>query len=109
DAAGRFAFAPDLGLDKVMIYKVDAAKARLLPNGFAAVKPTAGPRHLDFHPSGKFAYVICELNSTMTAFAYDKAKGELKELQTLSTLPADFKGTNYCADFHVHPSGKFLY
>jgi len=93
----------------VMIYKVDAAKAKLLPNGFAAVKPAAGPRHFAFHPTEKFAYVINELDSTVTAFTYDKAKGALKELQAITTLPADFKETSYCADVHVHPSGKFLY
>lgn len=109
DAAGRYVFAPDLGIDKVMIYKVDAVKGKLLPNGFAATKPAAGPRHFDFHPSGKFAYVINELDSTMTAFSYDKNAGKLTELQTLSTLPAGFKETSYCADVHVHPSGKFLY
>ncbi len=109
DAAGRYVFTPDLGIDKVMIYKVDAARGKLSPNGFAATKPAAGPRHFDFHPSGKFAYVINELDSTMTAFSYDKAAGKLTELQTLSTLPAGFKETSYCADVHVHPSGKFLY
>ncbi len=109
DAAGRYAFAPDLGIDKVMIYRVDAKNGKLVPNGFAATKPGAGPRHFDFHPTGKFAYVINELNSTLTAFAYDKAKGELKELQTVSTLPSDFKGNSFCADVHVHPSGRFAY
>jgi 6-phosphogluconolactonase len=109
DAAGRFAFAPDLGIDKVMIYRVDAKNGKLVPNGFAATKPGAGPRHFDFHPSGKFAYVINELNSTLTAFAYDNAKGALTELQTISTLPPDFSGTNSCADVHVHPSGRFVY
>jgi 6-phosphogluconolactonase len=109
DQAGRYAFAPDLGIDRVMIYKVDTKSGRLVPNGFAATRPGAGPRHFDFHPTGRFAYVINELDSTLTAFAYDKAKGALKELQTVSTLPADFKGTSYCADVHVHPSGKFVY
>jgi 6-phosphogluconolactonase len=109
DAAGRFAFAPDLGIDKVMIYRVDEKKGRLLPNAFAAVKPAAGPRHFDFHPSENFGYVINELNSTITAFAYNKAKGTLTELQTVSTVPDGFSGTNYCADIHVHPSGRFLY
>lgn len=109
DAAGRFVFAPDLGIDKIMIYKVDAARGKFMPNGFAATKPAAGPRHFDFHPSGKFAYVINELDSTTTAFSYDKNAGKLTELQTLSTLPAGFKETSYCADLHVHPSGKFLY
>lgn len=109
DAAGKYAFAPDLGIDKVMIYKVDAAKAKLTPNGFAEMKPASGPRHFAFHPTYKFAYVISELNSTMTAFSYDKVKGALTELQTLSTLPDGYKDTSYCADVHVHPSGKFLY
>jgi len=109
DAAGRYAFAPDLGLDKVMIYKLDTANGKFIANGFAQTKPASGPRHFDFHPNGKFAYVISELSSTVTAFAYDKAKGALTELQTLSALPEGFSGTSYCADIHVHPSGKFLY
>jgi 6-phosphogluconolactonase len=109
DAAGQFVFAPDLGIDKVMIYRVDLKNGKFVPNGFAATKAGAGPRHLDFHPSGKFAYVINELDSTVTAFAYDKARGALAELQTVSALPPDFSGTSYCADVHVHPSGKFLY
>ena len=109
DAAGKYAFAPDLGLDKVMIYKVNDDKAKLKSHGFAATKPAAGPRHFDFHPTYNYAYVISELNSTVTAFSYDKSKGALTELQTLSALPADFTQTSYCADIHVHPSGKFLY
>ncbi len=109
DEAGRYAFAPDLGIDKVMIYRVDAAAGKLLMHGYAATRPAAGPRHFDFHPSGRFAYVINELNSTITVFAYDKGKGTLTELQTVSTLPDGFTGTSYCADIHVHPSGRFLY
>lgn len=109
DAAGKYAFAPDLGIDKVMIYRVHADKATLKPHGFAAMKPGSGPRHFDFHPTYKFAYVISELSSTVTVFDYDNDKGKLTELQTLSALPADFSGTSYCADIHVHPSGKFLY
>ncbi len=109
DAAGKYAFAPDLGIDRVMIYRVDLKNGKLVPNGFAAVKPAAGPRHFDFHPTGDFGYVINELDSTVTAFRYDKAGGKLTELQAISTLPADFKETSYCADIHVHPSGKFLY
>ncbi|MDX2034887.1 MAG: lactonase family protein [Blastocatellia bacterium] len=109
DTAGQYAFAPDLGIDKVMIYKVDAKGAKLQMHGFAPTRPAAGPRHFDFHPSGKFAYVINELDSTITAFAYDKAKGTLTDLQTVSTLPEGFKGASYCADIHVHPSGRFLY
>ncbi|MGH9801545.1 MAG: lactonase family protein, partial [Blastocatellia bacterium] len=109
DASGKYAFAPDLGVDKVMIYRVHPHQAKLKPHGFAALKPGSGPRHFDFHPTYDYAYVISELSSTMTVFAYDKTKGALTELQTLSTLPAGYTQTSYCADVHVHPSGKFLY
>ena len=73
------------------------------------VKPGTGPRHLAFHPSGKNVFVVNELNSTVTTFARDPEKGSLKELLTLSTLPANFAGTNSSADIHVSPSGRFLY
>lgn len=111
DAAGRHAFVADLGLDKVMNYRLDVQKGKLTPAAqpFAATKPGAGPRHFTFHPAGKFAYVINELDSTITAFTYDKRRAALQELQTTTTLPADFKGESFCADVHVHPSGKFLY
>ncbi|MGB2821626.1 MAG: lactonase family protein, partial [Phycisphaerae bacterium] len=111
DAAGRFAFAADLGLDKVLVYRFDAAKGTLVPHdpAFAATAPGAGPRHFAMHPCGKWAYVINELNSTVTAFAYDAAKGALTAMQTISTLPDGFTGANSCAEVQVHPSGKFLY
>ena len=111
DDSNRYAFCADLGMDKVMIYKLDAKRGKLTPNtpAFAAVKPGAGPRHFKIHPNNKFAYVINELDETVTVFAFDKAIGALKEIQTVPTLPADFTGTSYCADIHVHPSGKFLY
>lgn len=107
----RFAFAADLGLDQIRIYRFDAAAGTLTPNdpAFAAVPPGSGPRHFAFHPSGKFAYVINEMGNTVTAFSYDAARGALKPLQTISTLPADFKDESYCAEVQVHPSGKFLY
>jgi 6-phosphogluconolactonase len=111
DAANRFAVAADLGLDKVLVYRFDATKGTLEPNEppSASVKAGSGPRHFAFHPKGRNAYVINELASTVTAFEYDPAKGVLKELQTLSTLPKDFSGTSYTAEVQVHPSGKFLY
>jgi len=111
DAANRFAFVPDLGLDKVMIYRFDAAKGTLAPNdpAFAKVAPGAGPRHFAFHPAGRFAYVINELNSTVTAFRYDAERGSLDLLQAISTLPDGFTGQNTTAEVQVHPSGKFLY
>lgn len=111
DRSNSYAFAPDLGLDKILIYQLDLEKGKLTPNTqpWARVHPGAGPRHLDFHPNGKYAYVINELDSTFTAFRYDENKGVLTEIQTISTLPDDFEGNSHCADVHVHPSGKFLY
>ena len=109
DEAGRFVFVPDLGIDRVMIYRIDERAGKFVPNGFAPTKPGAGPRHFVFHPSGKFAYVINELDSTITAFTYDKNKGALAELQSVPTIPADFTQNNQCADIHIHPTGKFLY
>src|SRR5262245_50467198 len=89
DNANRFAVTCALGLDQVLGYKFDGSKGTLSPNNppFASVKPGAGPRHLTFHPIGRFAYVINEIFCTVTAFSYDEPRGELKELQTLSTLP----------------------
>jgi 6-phosphogluconolactonase len=113
DPAGRFAFAADLGLDKLLIYRFDAAKGTLTPSDppFASVAPGAGPRHLAFHPNGRFAYVINEMGMTVTAFAYDAERGALKELQTVPTLPAGRETTpaDSTAEVAVHPSGKFLF
>ena len=107
----RFAIVADLGLDEVLVYKLDAAKAVLTPNTppFTKVAPASGPRHFAFDPSGKFGYVINEMKSTVTAFSYDKAAGTLKEIQTIGTLPKDFTGNSSTAEVQVHPSGNFLY
>lgn len=113
DAAGRFAFAADLGLDKLLIYRLDAAQGTLTPNDppFGSVAPGAGPRHFAFHPNGRFAYAINEMGMTVTAFAYDPERGALKELQSVPTLPAGRETTpaDSTAEVVVHPSGKFLY
>ncbi|PTL78982.1 lactonase family protein [Vitiosangium sp. GDMCC 1.1324] len=111
DAANRYAFASDLGTDKVMIYRFDAQKGTLTPGLHSSVssKPGAGPRHLAFHPDGRLVFVINELNSTITAFSYDVEQGALTELQTISTLPEGYTGPNACADIHVSPDGRFLY
>lgn len=111
----RFAFVADLGLDQVLIYKLDAAKGTLTPNepAFGTVPPGSGPRHFAFHPSGKFAYVINETTLSMTAFSYDAAKGALTEIHTVSTLPAaDGPGPKpgwSTAEVVAHPGGKFIY
>jgi 6-phosphogluconolactonase len=107
----RFAIAVDLGLDELLVYRFDASKGSLIPNDppFASLDPGAGPRHLAFHPNGKLAYVVNELQSTITAFTYDPSGGTLQKLNTISTLPKNFTGANDTAEIHVHPSGKFLY
>jgi 6-phosphogluconolactonase len=107
----RFAIAVDLGLDELLTYRFDAKSGSLTPNNppYAKLDPGAGPRHLAFHPNGKFAYVVNELQSTITAFAYDASHGGLRKLKTVSTLPKNFSGSNDTAEIKVHPSGKFLF
>ncbi|MFN7921165.1 MAG: lactonase family protein [Bryobacteraceae bacterium] len=105
----RFAVVADLGLDEVKVYKFDAAAGKIEPGEVAKVKPGSGPRHFNFHPSQKYAYVINEMASTVTAFRYDKANGKLTEMQTLSTVPAGNTTRNSTAEVLVHPSGKFVY
>nr|WP_262892557.1 lactonase family protein [Hymenobacter qilianensis] len=111
DPANRFVFAVDLGTDKVYGYQLDAKEDALVPRATPAftAAPGAGPRHLTFHPGGQLAYLINELNSTITALRYDEGAGTFQEIQTLSTLPSDFTGENSCADIHVSPNGEFLY
>lgn len=111
DHANEYAYACDLGTDRVMAYRFDRRTGKLTPNAPPSVsmKPGAGPRHLALHPQGRAAYVLNELDATVTAFALDPRQGTLKELETVATLPADFKGANTSADIHVAPGGKFLY
>jgi 6-phosphogluconolactonase len=111
DATSHRVFVCDLGLDKVMIYRLDESTGQLVTNENPSVefKPGSGPRHMVFHPDGKHAYVINELSSTLTAFDYDPKHGALKETQTVSTLPENFRGINTDAEVVIHPSGKFIY
>jgi 6-phosphogluconolactonase len=111
----RFAIVDDLGLDETLVYKFDSAKGSLALNDppiyttLAKADPGAGPRHFVFNPNGKFAYVVNEIQSTVSAFSYDSSAGALRPLQTISTYPKDFTGHNDDAEIQVHPSGKFLY
>jgi 6-phosphogluconolactonase len=116
----RFVLACDLGLDKVLFYKLDVNNARLTTNSpsDAVVPPGSGPRHLAFHPNGKFVYVINEMALTITVFSYDarhgavrKQRGAFPELQSVSTVPADYVITekDSTAEVAVHPNGKFVY
>ena len=110
DPANRFALAADLGLDKILVYQFDAVAGTLMPNDPPAgvVAPGSGPRHLAFHPTGKYVYVNNEMTSGITAFTYDAGKGSLTEIHTLSTIPGDVPG-NSTAETVVHPSGLFVY
>lgn len=107
----RYVFSADLGTDKVYGYQFDAASGKITPQVAPAFtsKPGAGPRHLTFHPNGRWAYLVHELNSTVAALAYDAKAGTFQEIETESTLPTGFSGTSYSADVHVSPDGQFLY
>lgn len=109
----RFAFACDLGLDKVLIYKVDPATGKMTPNepAFAKTPAGGGPRHLAFHPSGKFVFVNNEMAMTETVFAYDAETGAMTEVQTVSTLPEADRGKPgfSTAESLAHPNGRNVY
>ena len=131
DAAERYLLVPDLGLDRVMVYRFDHEAGHLTPNDppWSVVEPGSGPRHLAFHPSGRFAFVVNEIASTLTSFRFDPNTGRLKALETLPTVPAGYVGEpfaadvqpgesaarprvvvgNAAADVHVAPSGRFVY
>jgi 6-phosphogluconolactonase len=109
DPTNQFALACDLGLDKVIVYRLDLANGKLAAYSEGIVHPGAGPRHLDFHPDGRHIYVINELDATISAFTWDGDHGRLDEIQSISTLPEGVTGPKSCADVHIHPSGKFVY
>ena len=113
DPGNNFVFAADLGLDKILIYKLDTKTGKLTENdpAFATVAPGSGPRHFAFTPNGRYCYLINEMGLTVIAFSYDRRKGELKEIETVSTLPTGTqKDSKYStAEIEVHPSGKFVY
>jgi len=106
----KFAFAPDLGIDKVLVFSFDEKTGAIAETKFdgAKLEPGSGPRHFGFHPDGKFAYVINEIKQTVTAFRYNAKRGRLRTLQTLSTVPHPVDG-NSTAEVLVHPTGQFLY
>ena len=107
----KFVLVPDLGADKIFVYKFDDKKGVLEPNDFPFVKahPGAGPRHLAFHPDKNYCYVLNELNATVTSYQWDPSSGVLTEIQTLGTLPKNFQEFNKSADIHLTKNGKYLY
>jgi 6-phosphogluconolactonase len=110
DPSGKRVYVTDLGLDRVVVYYFDAVSGKLnqIPNGIAELPKGSGPRHFVFNKDGSALYVICELNSTITYFKVNK-NGELKQVQTVSTLREGFKGKSYCADIHLGKNEKYLY
>ncbi len=111
DNSNRFLFVPDLGIDKTLIYRFDPATSELKPNTPDALKsiPGAGPRHMAFSPDENYAYIVNELDNTITAASFDDSTGALTAIGSLPTLPADFKGQSSTSEIEVHPSGKFVY
>jgi 6-phosphogluconolactonase len=109
DPSGAYVVVPDLGIDRLAVYRIDHAAGRLTRETDVVVRDGAGPRHLAFHPSLPFVYVVNELESTVTVFAVEEAPFRLHPVQTVSTLPAEFAGNNTCADIHITPDGAWLY
>ena len=111
DPSNRYLLEADLGLDKILVYRFDAASGKVTPNDPPSVSlvPGSGPRHLAFHPNGKFVFTINEMASTITTLTWDAAKGALTMLGSQSTLPDGFKGNSSTAEIQVHPNGRFLY
>jgi 6-phosphogluconolactonase len=111
DPSNRYVYCTNLGADIIMQLRFDAASGTVSPNEPASVstKPNAGPRHLAFHPNGRFLYLLNETDATLGAYAIDRDNGTLAELQTVPTLPPDFNGKPSAADLHVTPDGRFIY
>lgn len=114
DQANNFAIVCDLGIDKAMIYRFDKENGKLQTNDsqeFFQTKLGAGPRHFAFHPNGKFAFLINELDSTLTSLTYNEKQGTLSEIQTVKTLPENYlrASANTCADLQISPDGGFVY
>lgn len=108
---GQYALAADLGTDRIMVHHIDTQTGKLTPNKvpYFATPPGAGPRHLTFHPNGKLAFLVTELDNTLLSLRWDASLGTFELLDKQSTLPEGYDQVSYGADIHVHPNGKFLY
>lgn len=111
DPSGRFVLHVDLGLDKIFIWEFDDETGKLTANDPPSISlpPGDGPRHFHFHPNGRWFYSIQEEGSTLVLFDYDAEAGRLTPRQTVSTLPPEFKGSNFCSEILVSDDGKFVY
>lgn len=111
DPTNRFVLGVDLGADRVYVHRFDATTGALAAHepAFFSARPGAGPRHLRFHPDGKHAYVVNELDCTVSVCTWDATRGVLSETQRIASLPAEFTGPNTSAELMIHPSGRTLY
>ena len=109
DAANRFAVAADLGTDQLQVYRFDPKAGSLVKHSATNLKPGSGPRHFAFHPRGKHAYAINELFSTVSVLEYEPEAGKLREVQTITSLPRDFRGKSFTAEVRVSADGRFAY
>ena len=111
DASGRFVLHVDLGLDQILVWKFDEGRGVLVANDPPSISlpPGDGPRHLFFHPNGRWCYSLQEEGSTIVLFDYDSAKGRLTSRQTISSLPPGFTGSNFCSEILVSGDGRFVY
>jgi 6-phosphogluconolactonase (cycloisomerase 2 family) len=111
DPRGRFFLVPDKGLDAVFVFRVDAAGGKLAAGAMprVATRSGAGPRHAGFHPTGPYAYVLNELDSTLTTYRFDAERGSLSPREVVTTLPPDFTGDNTTSEIAIAPSGRFVY
>jgi 6-phosphogluconolactonase (cycloisomerase 2 family) len=111
DPNGRFVAVPDLGFDRIFVFRLDAANGKLTPNDppFVATRAGAGPRHIAFHPKMPLAYVINELGSSVATYRFDPQRGSLQPIQILPSTPADYTGNNHGAEIAVAPSGRVVY
>jgi 6-phosphogluconolactonase len=109
DPSGRFVVVPDKGLDRVFSWRFEDGRLRPAETPFTAAREGAGPRHLAFHPSRPYAYVVNELDSTVTACRFDAGTGELAPFQILPTLPDTFTGNSRAAGIQVDALGRFVY
>jgi len=105
----RYVLLTDLGIDQIRIFRFDADSGHLTAQPPASTAPGAGPRHLEFHPNGRWVYVTTELDSTVAVYAYDAEGGTLQPLQTISMLPDGLEGESTAADVHIDAAGRFLY
>ncbi|MCA9062352.1 MAG: lactonase family protein [Planctomycetaceae bacterium] len=108
----RYAFVPDLGMDQVVIYRLDASGATIHPHGAAVGPPGSGPRHMKFHPDGKRLYVLNELDVSVSTFAFDSDAGTAISRETVPALSSEDKAkeqTVSASEIRIHPSGRFVY